>query len=106
MATYTGAVALVKLETLPRDYENGFYETGTIAGTVKTQIAPLSLVPTYCKVVMFRDHDHQPIYEMWTDPVTGAYSFSGMDKHLSYTVIAFHPTLAYRAVLADGVFPT
>ncbi len=106
MATYAGAVGTVGPIVLPKDYVNGAFETGTISGTVKTQTAPLTLVPTFCKVVMFRDHDHQPIYEKWTDPVTGAYSFSGMDKHLSYTVIAFHPTLAYRAVLADGVFPT
>jgi hypothetical protein len=106
MATYAGPVATVGPIVLSKDYINGVFETGTISGTVKTQTAPLTLVPTYCNVVLFRDHDHQPIQELWTDAVTGAYSFSGMDKHLSYTVIAFHPTLAYRAVLADGVFPT
>lgn len=106
MANYAGVVSTVQLITLPKDYANGAYETGTISGTVKTRTAPAVTVPTRCQVVLFRDHDHMPLREVLSDAGTGAYSFSGIDKDQSYTVIAFHPTLAYRAVLADGVFPT
>lgn len=107
MSTYAGPVLQVGVVTvLPRDFENGSLATGTITGTAKVQIAANTVVPIRCQVVLFRDHDHQPVRSMITDAANGVFSFSGIDKHLTYTAIAFHPTLAYRAVLADGVYPT
>lgn len=106
MATFAGVVMEVPVLILPRDYQDGGAVAGTVAGTVETQTAPATFVPTFAHVVLFRDHDHQPIRDMWSDRVTGAWSFGGIDKSTSYTAIAFHPTLAYRGVLADGVFPT
>jgi hypothetical protein len=107
MSTYAGAVALFgSAMVLAKDYENGANETGTIAGTTKFRVSSTVTVPIACRVIVFRDVDHQPVRDTLSDAVTGAWSVTGIDKHLTYTALALHPTTAARAVVADGVYPT
>lgn len=105
MATYSGTVMGLFSQRLPKDYVNGSFGAGTIADTVKTQTDATHQVGTYCKVVLIRDSDLVAVRQVMADPVTGAYSFTDIDKHLTYTVLAYHPTQAYRAVVADGLYP-
>lgn len=77
---------------------------GLITDTVKTKATPTN-IPTYCKVRLLRDIDSKVIRETWTHPVTGVYTFDNFDEHFTYTVLAIHPTSAFRAVLADRLTP-
>lgn len=88
-----------------KDYINGSFETGAITGTVKAQAVSGAPTPIYCRVVLIRDSDFVAVRSMFTDRATGAYSFSEIDKHLTYTVIAVHPTTSFRAVIADHLTP-
>jgi len=109
MTTYSGDVLGWQTPTaLGRDFESTsqIYAVGSIAGTTKVQTAPLTQVPIRCMVYLVREQDHIPVRKVASDPITGAYSFADVPKHWTYTVLAGHPTLSYRAVLADGVFPT
>jgi len=74
---------------------------GLITGTVKTT----PNLPIYCRVRLIRDIDGKVIRETWTDPATGAYRFDYFDEHFLYSVIGYHPSGAFRAVIADGQVP-
>jgi hypothetical protein len=106
MSIYAGAVFMAEGFMLAaRDYENGSLEVGSITGTIKFRVSAQVSVPIRCRVVVLRDFDHQPVRETMSDATTGAWSVSGIDKHLAYSAIAYHPTTAARAVIADGVYP-
>ncbi|MDH6185294.1 hypothetical protein H4V98_002678 [Polaromonas sp. CG_23.6] len=106
MATNAASMyAIPPLSNSLKDYVNGALVTGSITGTVKTKAVSGEPPPTYCRVVLLRDIDLVAVRSMWTDPVTGAYQFSEIDKHLTYTVIAIHPTTSFRAVIADHLTP-
>lgn len=78
---------------------------GTIAGTVKVKGTP-SNTPVARKVRLLRDVDAICIREVWSDPVTGEYTFSEIDQSVSYTVLSYDYTENFRAVAADRVVPT
>lgn len=106
MSIYAGQVSRAAPRTLARDYINGNYDPGTISGTVKTQINSTTQVPTRCRVVLLRDTDLVAVRSVISDAVTGAYTFTQIDKHVSYTVMAYHLDSAFRAVIANGLYPT
>lgn len=83
---------------------DGAKADGKIVATTKIKGNP-SNVPTYAKVRLYRDIGGALVAETWSDPTTGTYSFIGIDKDFSYTVVAYDPQLVYRAVIADGVTP-
>jgi hypothetical protein len=77
---------------------------GTITGTVKVAGTPTN-VPVARKVRLIRDVDAICIREVWSDPATGAYTFTDIDRTASYTVITYDYTENFRAVVADRVVP-
>ena len=84
-----------------RDFEFG--GSGRIAGTVKEDGSPD--VPVKRRVRLHRERDGLLVREVWSDPVTGAYSFDYIDATKRYTVIAYDHTGAFEAVVAAGVVP-
>jgi hypothetical protein len=78
---------------------------GTVTGTVKVKGTPNN-TPVARKVRLIRDVDAICIREVWSDPVTGEYTFSEIDQTVSYTVLSYDYTENFRAVVADRVVPT
>ena len=84
-----------------RDFEFG--GSGRIAGTVKEDGSPD--VPVKRRVRLHREIDGMLIREVWSEPVTGAYSFDHIDATKRYTVITYDYEHDYRAVIADNITP-
>jgi hypothetical protein len=84
-----------------RDYIYG--GDGVISGTVKITGTPNT--PTHRKVRLLRDYDSRLIRETWSDPVTGAYTFAGIDRSVAYTVLGIDYMHNFRAVIADNLTP-
>lgn len=76
---------------------------GTIAGTVKVKGTPD--YPVSRRVRLYRDRDGALVGEQWSDPVTGAYAFTGLDPTQRYTSLAIDHTQNFRAVVADNLTP-
>lgn len=74
---------------------------GRVAGTVKVTPA----TPVSRRVVLIDEASRLIIRETWSDAVSGAYSFDGVDTSREYTVLSYDHTGAYRAVVADGQIP-
>lgn len=77
---------------------------GIITDTVKTKASPADIA-TFARVRLVRERDGKVIQETWSDPVTGAYTFSGFNERDTYSVTAYHPAHGYRAVIADNLTP-
>lgn len=111
-STVYGTVAFVPLTTIGvesggiKDFVTGLLGTGRgrVAGTVKEQAIPTK--PVYCKVRLIRERDGLQVRELWTNPVTGAYSFDYIDELQNWTVLSYYPTGIFRAVVADRLTPT
>ncbi len=86
-----------------RDMEHG--GAGTVTGTVTVKGTPDN-VPVARKVRLIRDVDAICIRETWSDPVTGVYTFTEVDRTADYTVISYDYTRSFRSVVADRVVPT
>jgi hypothetical protein len=84
-----------------RDFEFGGF--GRIAGTVKEDGSPD--VPVRRRVRLHREQDGLLVREVWSDRVTGAYSFDYIDATKQYTVITYDYEHDYRAVIADNITP-
>lgn len=84
------------------DNSNG---PGTIAGTVKEKAIPSNL-PLSRKVRLIRERDGKCVREMWSDPVTGAWAFTGLDLSQAYTAVAWDYEHTYRATIADNLAAT
>lgn len=86
-----------------QDYATGVLGTGRgrVAGTVKET----PNAPVYRKVRLIREVDSLLIRELWSHPVTGAYSFDYVDELQKFTVLSYDHTGAFRAVVADGQIP-
>lgn len=76
---------------------------GRIVGTVTIKGTPN--VPVRRRVRLIREIDGVCVGEQWSDPVTGAYSFSGYDRTITYTVLAYDGPRVFKATVADGVIP-
>lgn len=84
------------------DNSNG---PGTITGTVKEKAIPSNL-PLSRKVRLMRERDGKCVREMWSDPVTGAWAFTGLDLSQAYTAVAWDYEHTYRATIADNLAAT
>ena len=62
-------------------------------------------VPVQRKLRLHRERDGLLIRELWSNPITGAYSFDYVDELQKYTTLAYDHTGALRAVVADGQIP-
>jgi hypothetical protein len=78
--------------------DGGLYK---VVGTVYQKNAPADL-PVHRRVVLFDERSSRPIRETWSDPVSGAYSFTGIAGDRKYTAVAYDHSGAFRAVIADG----
>lgn len=78
---------------------------GRIAGTVTVNGDPTN-TPVRRRVVLLRDIDALVLGTTWSDPVTGAYEFTGLDTSFKYTVLSFDHEHLYRAVAADNLETT
>ena len=91
--------------SMARDVEHG--GPGTIYGTTKTKGTPNQ--PTKARVVLLHQRSKLPVRETWSDPVTGAFAFAGIDTAQQFLTLAedaagnFLPVAANR--LAPEVLP-
>lgn len=76
---------------------------GRIAGTVKNAGTPN--FPVWRRVRLLCRRDCRLVREVWSDPVTGAYSFDYINPAYTYTVIAHDHTGQYNAEISDDITP-
>ena len=75
---------------------------GKIAGTVKVKQGAINK-PIRRRVRLVRESDGVVVRETWSDAVTGAYSFEGLNTSYQYTVVSYDYTKDFRAVIADAI---
>lgn len=76
---------------------------GRITGTVAEKATPN--IPLRRRVRLHRDVDGLCVRETWSDAVTGAYEFTGINPAYRYTAIAYDYAHNHRAVAADNLTP-
>lgn len=84
-----------------RDVEHG--GLGTIYGTTKTKGTPN--LPTKARVVLLHQRSKQPVRETWSDPVTGAFVFTGIDTSQQFLTLVEDAAGNYRPVAASKLVP-
>lgn len=100
MPLFSGALDVAP-QRARRDYNLG--GNGRIAGTVKEIGTPNA--PVFRRVRLIRERDGMPVREIWSNQVTGAYSFDYIDELQLYTVLSYDHLGNYRAVVADRLTP-
>lgn len=102
----TGALSAHPIAAIERNAKDLYFGgRGVIAGTVKEKHTPTN-TPVYRRVRLIRDRDGRFVQEVWSDPITGAYSFSDLDPVETYTALSYDHTGNFRAVAADKLTPT
>ena len=86
---------------LARDIEFG--GAGTVYGTTKTKGAPN--LPTKARVVLLHQRSKQPVREVWSDPITGAFVFEGIDTTQQFLTLAEDAAGNFRPVAASRLVP-
>lgn len=86
---------------LARDVEVG--GPGTIYGTTKTK-GTLN-TPTKARVVLLHQRSKLPVRETWSNPVTGAFAFTGIDTAQKFITLAEDANGDYRPVAASQLTP-
>lgn len=76
---------------------------GRVAGSVKNLGTPD--FPVWRRVRLFDRRDGRLVREVWSDPVSGSYSFDYINPARKYTVIAYDHTGQYNAVISDDLTP-
>lgn len=84
-----------------RDIEHG--GPGTIYGTTKTKGTPNA--PTKARVVLLHQRSKLPVRETWSDPVTGAFVFGGIDTNQQFLTLAEDAAGNFRPVAANRLTP-
>lgn len=95
-----GAVTSVRasaMERLARDTEFG--GRARIWGTTKIKGTPN--LPTKAHVLLMRQRDHLVARATWSDPVTGAFEFAGIDAAQAWLTLAEDHAGNYRPVAAS-----
>lgn len=87
---------------MARDAEFGGH--GRIWGTTATKATPSNL-PTKARVVLLHQRSKQLVRETWSDPVTGAFAFEGIDTRQEFLTLAEDAAGAYRPVAANRLVP-
>lgn len=57
--------------------------------------------PVWRRVRLFSRRDGRLVREVWSDPVTGAYSFDWISPAHEYTLVAYDHTGTYQAAISD-----
>ena len=83
------------------DVEHG--GPGTIYGTTKTKGTPN--LPTKARVVLQHQRSKLPVRETWSDPVTGAFVFTGIDTSQQFLALAEDAEGHFRPVAANRLTP-
>ena len=86
---------------LARDVEVG--GPGTIYGTTKTKGTPNQ--PAKARVVLLHQRSKLPVRETWSDPVTGAFAFTGIDTTQQFLTLAEDAAGNFRPVAANRLAP-
>lgn len=86
---------------LARDVEFG--GPGTIYGTTKTKGTPNQ--PAKARVVLQHQRSKLPVRETWSDPVTGAFAFTGIDTNQQFLTLAEDAAGNFRPVAANRLTP-
>ena len=86
---------------MARDVEVG--GLGTIYGTTKTKGTPNT--STRARVVLQHQRSKLPVRETWSDPVTGAFVFSGIDTNQQFLTLAEDAAGNFRPVAANRLTP-
>ena len=84
-----------------RDIEVG--GPGTIYGTTKTKGAPNQ--PAKARVVLLHQRSKLPVRETWSDPITGAFVFEGIDTTQQFLTLAEDAAGNFRPVAASRLVP-
>lgn len=85
-----------------RDVED--FGVHRVQGTVKEKSTPDN-IPLRRRVQLYHQRSGRMIRELWSDEVTGAYSFDYIRGDAVYFVVAFDHLQNYRAVIADNITP-
>ena len=88
--------------SLARDVEFG--GQGTVYGTTKTKGTPANTA-TKARVVLLHQRSKQPVRETWSDPVTGAFAFTGIDTTQQFLTLAEDAAGNFRPVAANRLAP-
>ena len=86
---------------LARDVEVG--GAGAIYGTTKTKGTPNQ--PTHARVVLLHQRSKLPVREVWSDPITGAFVFEGIDTTQQFLTLAEDAAGNFRPVAASRLVP-
>jgi hypothetical protein len=86
---------------LARDIEFG--GAGRVWGTTKTKGTPNT--PIKARVVLQHQRSKLPVRETWSDPVTGAFEFTGIDTNQQYLTLAEDAEGNFRPVAANRLTP-
>lgn len=95
---FAGRAASVQMA---RDVEVG--GPGTICGTTKTKGTPNT--PSRARVVLLHQRSKLPVRETWSDPVTGAFAFTGIDTNQQFLTLAEDAAGNFRPVAANRLTP-
>ena len=85
-----------------RDVEHG--GLGTIYGTTKTKGTPNT--PTKARVVLLHQRSKLPVREVWSDPVTGNFAFTGLDTKQKFMPLVELPSGAFAPLAASDITPS
>lgn len=77
---------------------------GLVYGTVKEQSSPAN-TPLRRRMLLIDERSRVTIRQTWSDAVTGNYEFRGVKEGVTYSVLSYDHTGAFRAVVADGQIP-
>lgn len=87
---------------MARDIEHG--GPGTIYGTTKTKGASAN-TPTYARVVLLHQRSKLPVREVWSDPITGSFAFTGIDATQQFITLVEDAAGDFRPVAASRLVP-
>lgn len=78
--------------------------TATLTGTTKNLGSPNQ--PVSRRVQLIEEVSGRVLREVWSDPVTGVYTFSEIKPQIKFSVVAYDHTGVFRAVIADNLEAT
>lgn len=87
------------------DYLTGLFgkPIGVVDGYTEVKGTPNT--PLRSRVRLMRERDGKVVRETFSHPTTGYYRFERLGDADKYTVLTYHPTRDYRAVVADNLTP-
>lgn len=89
--------------TMARDTEFG--GNARLYGTTEVEVTEGHFVPKRARLRVLRERDGLLAREVWSDPITGAWSVDGLDPAQSFIALAQDSDGNYRAVAADRATP-